>query len=245
MFPGGQVEFLHQDLLGAEFLASVDQGDLAGEAPGQVEGVLDGGVSPADGQHVLVAVEGPVAGGAIANPRGLAHGLLTGDAQVAVVATGGQNDRAGRMRRLPVVDADLDDPVVAADQTVGGLPGGDGGAEFYRLGGHLGDQVRAGNTFVTGVVLNPLGEHDLPARQAVFLQDQRLVAVAGGVQRRSQPGRSAADDDHVVNIDFAHGVAFLAMAEASGNRSMTPVAAADPMTQPAGGRSENPSPRSK
>src|SRR5688500_17342107 len=51
------------DLLRAQFVAAVDEGDLAADV-GQVQGLLDRGVAAADDRDVLVAEEEAVAGGA-------------------------------------------------------------------------------------------------------------------------------------------------------------------------------------
>ena len=56
-------QLVHQDRLGAEGVAPVDQRDGAGNAR-QVQRFFDGGVAAADDADILVAVEKTVAGGA-------------------------------------------------------------------------------------------------------------------------------------------------------------------------------------
>ena len=58
----------HEDGLGAELVATVDQVHLARDV-GQVERLLDRGVAAADDADLLAAVEEAVAGGAAADPR--------------------------------------------------------------------------------------------------------------------------------------------------------------------------------
>ena len=59
-----------QDAFGAEFLAPVDDRDLAGKIS-EEQRFLDGGVAAADHQHVLVAIEKAIASGAGRNPEAL------------------------------------------------------------------------------------------------------------------------------------------------------------------------------
>ena len=80
-----------QDRLGAELVAAVDQGDLAGDV-GQVQRFLDRGIAAADHRHFLVAVEEAVAGGA--GRHALAHeGFFRRQAQVLGRGAGGDDQR--------------------------------------------------------------------------------------------------------------------------------------------------------
>ncbi|MNS96887.1 hypothetical protein D3C72_1312050 [compost metagenome] len=83
-------ELVDQDGLGAELVAAVDQGDLAADV-GQVQRFFDGGVAAAHHDHVLVAVEKAVAGGAAGHAA--AHeGLFRGQAQVFGRCAGGDDE---------------------------------------------------------------------------------------------------------------------------------------------------------
>ena len=78
-----------QDPLGAELVAAVHDGDLGGEI-GEEQRLLDRGVAAADHQHILVAVEEAVAGGA--GRHAVALELLLGrQAEPARLRAGGDD----------------------------------------------------------------------------------------------------------------------------------------------------------
>ncbi len=69
----------------------MDQVDLAGDV-GQVQGLFHGGVATADHDHVLIAVEEAVTGGAGGHTAAL-EGLFGRDAQVLGGRAGGDDQR--------------------------------------------------------------------------------------------------------------------------------------------------------
>src|SRR5690606_38245293 len=90
-------------LVGAELVAAVDDGDALGEA-GEERGFFDGGVSPADDDGVLAAVEEAVAGGAGAHAAAVVH-VLAGDAEAAWLGAHREDDRHGYEVTVDAVDA--------------------------------------------------------------------------------------------------------------------------------------------
>ena len=91
--------FVLVDHLAPEFLAAVDEVDLAAQAR-QVQRLFQGGIAAADDGHVTVAEEVPVAQGAIGHAPAQ-QTLFARHAQLAVAGPGGQHDGLGLDVLLP------------------------------------------------------------------------------------------------------------------------------------------------
>jgi hypothetical protein len=184
-------QLVHQDGLGLEFVAAVDQIDLAGDV-GQVQGFFDGGVAATHDAADLVAVEEAIAGGAAAHAA--AHeGSFRGQAQVFGRCAGGDDQAVagvgatvadqgeGPLLKLHGVD------VVKHDLGVEAL-----GMLLETL-----HQVRTLDTVhVSGPVVHFGGGHELTALSHAGDQ-KRFQVSAGGVNRCGVPGRAGAENQNL------------------------------------------------
>ena len=190
---------LEHDLRGAELVAAMHDGHLGGEL-GQEDRLLHGRVAAADDDRLGVAEEGGVAGGAVADAAA-GELLLAEHAELLVLGAHRQHDGARAV--LGVADPHA---VHAA-----GLAG-----ELDAVG-LLGQQARAEALGLVAELLHHLGAHHAVGEAGVVLDVGRLLQQAApgealdheraqvgarGVQRGRVAGRSAADDDHV--LDVAH-----------------------------------------
>ena len=195
-----------EDRRGPEAVPPVDDRHLLREA-GEVEGLLDRRIAPADDRDLPVSVEGAVAGGAEGDPLP-DEPLLTGHAEAPPVRPRG-DDHGKR-------------PV--AHRAGGDLPAVPVAEPFFRhrrhvAGGGLETELDALRLEALGeieavdplrdprVVLDEIGDGDLAHRR--FARDCEHPEVrAGGVHPRGQPRRPAADDDDIVggigNSGFCH-----------------------------------------
>ena len=193
----GEGALLH-DLGGAQLVAAHDQGDLGAEAR-QERRLLDRGVATTDDRDVLVAEEEAVTRGA---PRDATarQGVLVGQVELAVARAGGQDHRP----RGVGVGGGLDDLDLAGEVDLDHVVGDDLGAEALGLRAHLVHQGRAHDAVAeAGEVLDLGGVHQRAAGGHRTLEDQRLQAGAGGVDRGGVARGAGADDDHVAGL--GHG----------------------------------------
>ncbi|MCY1524240.1 hypothetical protein D9M68_591670 [compost metagenome] len=198
-FGDSRHQLVLEDLLGAEGLAAVHQGHLAGDV-GQVQRLFHGGVAAAHHRHFAVAVEESVAGGA--GGHALAHeGLLGRQPQVAGAGAGGDDQRvagvgaavahqgeglAGQVDGVDVVEDDL-------------------GLEALGVLLHALHQRRAGQAMgVARPVVDFGGGGQLAARLHAGDQ-QRLEVGAGGVHGRGITGRAGTEDDDPRMACLGHG----------------------------------------
>ena len=169
-------EAVLQDALGLEFVAPVNHGDFAGEI-GEEEGFFDRGVAAADDQHLPVAVEEAVAGGAGGNAEALEI-LFRWQVQPLGLGAGADDQRIAGID-LAAVALQPDGLVLQAD--LGDGVGNDFGADMLGLGLHFLHQPGALDDFgKAGVVLNIGGDGELAAGLDALNKD-RLQHGAGGV----------------------------------------------------------------
>ena len=177
----------------------MDDVHLVAEA-GEVQGVGHGGVAPAHDGHVLAPVEGPVAGGTVGYAR--AHEpVLVRVAQLSGRGAHAQDHGGGR--ELVAVDGEGLLPL--GELQVGYGPVDDGQVELRRVlfeGRGEGVPVRAAGD--AGIVLHPVGLHDLPAGEQL-LKELHPGPAPGRVDARRQARGAAADDG---NAQFFHVISF-------------------------------------
>ncbi len=83
-------------------------------------------------------------------------------------------------------------------------PGFEFRSEFLCLLAHIFDELRPHNAIgETGIILNVRGEGELAAG-LVPVKDQRFQVGARSVNRSSETGAAAADDEDVVHLEFLH-----------------------------------------
>ena len=185
--------------------------DLLGELR-QVQALLQGRVAAADHHHLVgPLVEGPVAGRAEVD-AGADEVVLAGHVKAPVRRAGGHDHGVGgellarRQRGDQVIVVVLD--------------GGDRhrGNELHPVAARLGHepvgQLAAGDAVgEPRVVVDPVADPGLAA-QGAGVHDDRVDALAGGVDGGRQPGRPASHDDQVVGGP----VGFEGEADAAGQR---------------------------
>ncbi len=191
----GEGTVLH-GLAGTQAVAAVHDRDRLGEAR-QEGGLLHRGVATADHDDVLVAEEEAVTGGA---PGDAAPGelVLAGQAQLAVLRSGGDDDGLGPVDlALGVGDGldvagEVDRDHVVRDQL---------GAEALRLAAHVVHELGAHDAFLEpGEVLHLGGVHQRTTSGHRALEHQRAQRSTCRVERGCVPGRAGADDDHVTDV---------------------------------------------
>jgi hypothetical protein len=196
-----------EGLLAVEGTSRV-QDDHPGGVAGESEGLVEGRVVPAPGgdePHDLPRDEGPVAGGAVADPTP-EEAVLARDADGfearpggddyggGAVAPGGRNDApAGARRRVRRLEAGDFGRLEAGPVTLSLLLGH--GAQVVP-----GDAVRE-----AGEVLHR-GQVDQVAPGDGRLEDEGGVAIAGGEQPGGQAGQATPDDDdlEVLGVSARH-----------------------------------------
>ena len=193
---------LLQDLGAAQGVAAVDQVDFGGEL-GQEDGLHEGRVSAADHGDLGVAEKGPVARGAVGHAAADEPAFVL-QAQAPVLGAGRDEHGPGRVFGL----AAGHDPALAVGVAADclGRVADDPGPEFYRALPEILHQLEGGHAVgEAGVILDPVGDQDLAARDG-FLQDDCVQAGPPRVDGGGQAGRPGADDDHVVRgrVRLAH-----------------------------------------
>ena len=169
-------EAVLQNALGLEFIAAVNHGDFAGEI-GEEQGFFNGGVAAADDQHLFVAVEEAIAGGAGRNAEAL-EVLLRWQVQPLGLGAGADDERIAGID-LAAVAFQPDGLVLQAD--FGDGVGNHFGADMLGLGLHFLHQPGALDDFGKArVILNIGGDGELAAGLDA-LNENRLQHGAGGV----------------------------------------------------------------
>ena len=198
---GIREQALLQDLRRTELVAPVDDVDLFG-VPGQVVGLLDRRVAPADDGDGLALEEGPVAHGAV---RHAAAGVLqlAGYLELGGRAAGGE-DHGGCLVDRAAGGRDLEHAVVPAGDALDVLLA-DVGAECGGVRRHLLRQLPPEHVLEARIVVDPLGVEQFATGHAA-LQQHRLEHAAAGVHGGAEPRGPAADDDQLELLDVPHPV---------------------------------------
>ena len=167
---------------------------------GEEDRRLAGRVRPADDHHVLVAARHALAARAAVVHAAAGQLLDAGRVQAAVVDPGGDDDR---LRAQPVVTGQLHEPRRPALVDGGHLlHGQELGAEAGRLRRGPAGEVGAGEAHGEAeVVLDPRALAGLAARR-LALDQRRSQALRRAVDGGREPGRPAADDHEVVELEL-------------------------------------------
>jgi len=176
----------------------VDQVDLAGDV-GQVQRFFHGGVAATDHDHVLVAVEEAVAGGAGGHATAL-EGLFAGDAQVLGGRAGGDD------QGIAGVLGAVTDQLERALGDIGGVDVVEDDLGFEALGMrlHAAHQVRAHQAVrIPGPVVHLGGGHQLAALLQAGDHDGLEVG-ARGVDGGGPAGRAGTKDQQAGVLGVAH-----------------------------------------
>ena len=188
-----------QDLFGAQLVAAVKQGHLAGEV-GQEQRLFHGGIAAADHHDLLAAVEEAVAGGASRDAEALV-GLLGLETQPLGARAGGKDHRIGGVGRAavamrhkgPHVEVELGDNVPD-----------DLGAHGAGMGLHVDHQLGALHLGMAGPVLDLGGGGQLATRLEPLHED-RFEHGTRGVDAGGVAGRAGADDQDLGVAGIGHG----------------------------------------
>src|SRR6185312_14341510 len=190
------------DLARAEVLIARDDGYLVREL-GEEDAFLAGGIAATDNDDVLATVERTIAGGAKVH-AGAEEVVFTLDPEAPVRRTKGEEHCPG-----PVFATigGVHDPVLSVDRDTGDLLGReDLDPEALCLCPKAVREVGAGYAFrESGEVVEALRDTGLAADAAAF-NNQRLDALARRVERRGQAGRTAANNDEVVELALRRGL---------------------------------------
>src|SRR5712692_4415592 len=184
---------INHDLGGAEFLAAVDEIDLAGVARKKV-GLFHRGIAAAHHGDRLASEEIAVAGGAGGNAVADQF-LFAREAQQTRGCTGSNNQS---LRFIGIFSGD--DP----ERAPGEVHFRDGSgfefrAEFLRLLAHVFNELRRQNPFrEAGEIFDMSGEGKLTAG-FVSVQDERLQVRTRGVDRGGEASAATSDDDDIVH----------------------------------------------
>ena len=188
-----------QDLLGAQLVAPVHQGDPP-RVIGQINRLLDRRVAAADDNHILVAEKEPVAGRAGRDAKA-AERLLAWQAEPARLRAGGDDYRVAEIEIARIGGRDKRPaPEIERLDMVEDDPGPD----MLGLGVHLLHQP--GSLDDVGkprVVLDIGGDRQLAAGLDPG-QQNRLQVGAGGIDRRGIAGRPGADDQNLAVMVLRH-----------------------------------------
>mmetsp|Transcript_110942 Transcript_110942/g.227061 ORF Transcript_110942/g.227061 Transcript_110942/m.227061 type:complete len:646 (+) Transcript_110942:696-2633(+) len=178
-----------EDLAGPEAVPPVDQSDLL-RGSGQDQGVLHGGVPPANHDDVPAGKQKAVAGGTRRNTA-TPQLEFPGDTEPLAVGSGGHDDGMGvdKARR---VGKDLHGTRGSVD--FGHQVFFEHGSELNRLGPHGSNDGRSSEIVQTGIVLH-VDALALQLSSHARSNDQRGETGTGGVNRRCHAGRSATDHD--------------------------------------------------
>ncbi len=195
------------DLGGSEFVASVDDGQLAGEL-GDEDRVLHCRVPTSDHHDLLIFEKGSVTYPASRDTHSLEL-LLAGDPKPFGLGTHRQDHRLGAM----FLAADNDGLHLAVGQTeLGRIVGDEAGPESLGLCTELAHHRRSHDSLgVARIVLDIGGVLQLttPGKP---LHDERFQLGPGRVQGRRVTGRTPSDHDHVFYSLFSHRKSILTRA---------------------------------
>ncbi|ENN87883.1 hypothetical protein RHSP_48695 [Rhizobium freirei PRF 81] len=187
----GKQAFL-QDLFRAEGIAAMHHGHRFGDV-GQIERFLDGAVAAADHDHVLVAIEEAVAGGAGGNAEALKM-LFALDAEPLRLGASGYDERIGGPD-LAAVGAGDEGALIGID--LGHKVVDDLGADMLGLLQHLLHQPRPLNGIGKArIVFDIRGNHQLAALFQAGDQN-RLQHRASGIDSGRITGWAGADDEYL------------------------------------------------
>ena len=190
---------LEHDLRRSEVGAPVDDRDLAGEL-GEEDRLLHRRVSAADDQRLAAAEEGGVAGRAVADAAA-GELVLAGNAEFLVLGSHRQHD--GPRAVLGVADPHAVQAAgLAGELDAIGLLGQQARAEALGLLAELQHDVRPHDALGEAGKVLDVGRLLQQPAPGEALDHERVEVGASGVQSRRVPSRSAADDDHV--LDVAH-----------------------------------------
>ena len=195
-------------LFGPEGVAAVDEEDLVDEV-GEVERVLERGIAAAHDGDGLLAIEGPVAGGAVGDAAA-DELVLLGKPELAVARADGKNHGAAFVAAF-FGDDDLHAALVV---DLDGPLEDNFGPEPARLCLDARGEVVARQVRLDGVVLDVRCVDDLSAA------DQRLEHKDGargapGVDGGGEAGGATADDDDVVHGDYLWAASSFSISGAS------------------------------
>ena len=196
------VRLLPKYLAGAEPLATLQQCHFAGELC-EEQALLNAAVASAHHYHVLLLVEGPVAGRAEVD-TGADEVLFARYVQPAVPGSRGEQDGA---RRVLVAALCPDNLVLPHRLDRGdGLGGQYLHAEALDLGPDpVGELAAADSVREARIVVDPLGYAGLTP-DAAALDDKGVDAFAGRVQRRRESGWASPYDDQVIVLSLGSGI---------------------------------------
>lgn len=184
---------LGHDLGRPQFVAPVHEIDFGGE-PGEIRGLLTGGVAAADHHERLVAKhrQGAVTGGAVGDPFFLELGLAF-QSEMPVAGAAGDNHRL----RLDLLAVDREFERLAAEiDRLNRAAKLDLRPETLGLLLHLHHQLRAVDALrESGEILNDTRRGEQPARHGAG-EHQRLEVGAGGVNCGSQSGTARPNNDY-------------------------------------------------
>ena len=183
-------------LRGAELVAAVDDGQLAGEL-GDEDRVLHRRVAAADHDHLFALEEGAVADTA-GGDAAAAQLHLAGDAEPARLRPHRQDHGLGEV--LLVAEEDPVDATVVAELDPVDVIGDEAGAEALRLGAELVHHLRPHDPLGVARVVLDVGRVLQLTAPLEALEDERLEVGARGVEGGGVAGRPAADDDHVLDL---------------------------------------------
>ena len=190
---------LLQDLLRAQLVAAVHQGDLGGEV-GEKQGLFDRRIAAADHGHRLAAVEEAVAGGAGGDAKTLELGLAL-QAQPLGLGAGGDDQGLGQPHRAAVADQ---------AERPGGQIGGDDdvldhlGADVLGLGLHLLHQPGALDHLGEARVVFDVGGDGQLAAGGQAADQHRVQQGAGGIDGGGVAGGAGADDQAANGTRIGH-----------------------------------------
>jgi hypothetical protein len=186
-------ELFLEDFGGAQFTASVNNGDFRGEFS-QVQRILDGGVASPDNGYFLVSVKRSVAGGAVGNASA-AEFVLAGNTELSRFGTGAEDNAIGGVN-VTIFEADRFD-------VSGQINGSDGGELFFQtkatgMSGHLFHQFKSRYAFYNPwIIVDPIGYQHLAAGGS-FFDKKSFKATAGGIQTGRQARRPTADNYQLI-----------------------------------------------
>src|SRR6185312_7607541 len=192
-------EAVLEDLLGAERVAAMDQGDVMAMV-GHVERFLDGGVAATDHRDLLAAVEEAVAGRAGRGAPAL-HMLFGGEPEPFRLGASGDYQRVGEILRAAVAS---EAERAAGEVDLTDMVPYDLRADMLGLGLHLLDQPRTlDDVAETGIIFDIGGGGELAAGLDA-LDDDRRQAGARGVDCGGKPRRAGAEHGHARRNAVGH-----------------------------------------
>lgn len=188
---------LEHDFGGAEFLAAVDEVDLAGVL-GEVGGLFHGGIAATDDRDDLVLEEEAVAGGAGTNASGPVE-VFGVEAEFAGAGTSGDDEGfalefAGDVV-VPGVVFDVELDGAARKFGSGDEAGLEAGAKAFGLLLHGRHEVGAFDALLESREILDVGRSGELTALKVAVKDEGVEIGAGGVNRGGEAGGAASEDD--------------------------------------------------